>query len=65
MKEFVVTFKTSQQISPDDWAVFNPSMKVTETTTVKEIADFFCKHVKGEPVEVRLIELQQSVSTDR
>jgi hypothetical protein len=64
MKEFVVTFKTSHQISPNDWAVFNPSMKVTETTTVKEIADFFCKHVKGEAVEVKLMELQQSVSTD-
>jgi hypothetical protein len=65
MKEFVVTFKTSQQISPDDWEVFNPSMKVSEETTVKEIADFFCKHVKGEAVEVKLIELQQSDSTDR
>lgn len=65
MKEFVVTFKTSRQISPDDWDVYNPSMKVTGTTTVKEIADFFCKHVKGEAVEVKLIELQQSDSTDR
>lgn len=65
MKEFVVTFKTSQQISPDDWEVFNPSMKVSEETTVKEIADFFYKHVKGEAVEVKLIELQQSDSTDR
>jgi len=65
MKEFVVTFKTSRQISPDDWDVYNPSMKVTETTTVKEISDFFCKHIKREPVEVKLIELQQSVSTDR
>ena len=65
MKEFVVTFKTSQQISPDNWEVLNPSMKVNEETTVKEIADFFCKHIKREPVEVKLIELQQSVSTDR
>lgn len=65
MKEFVVTFKTSRQISPDDWDVYNPSMKVTETTTVKEISDFFCKHVKGEAVEVKLIELQQSDSIDR
>lgn len=58
MKEFVVTFKTSRQIAPDDWAVFNPSMKVNEATTVKEIADFFHKHVKVEPVEVKLIELR-------
>jgi hypothetical protein len=59
MKEFVVTFKSSYQISPDDFKVYNPSMKVTEATTVKEIADFFCKHVKGTPVEVTLIELEQ------
>lgn len=58
MEEFVVTFKTSHQISPDDWEVYNPSIKVTETTTVREIAEFFRKHVKGEPVEVKLIELQ-------
>lgn len=61
MKEFVVTFKSSCQISPDDFKVYNPSIKVTETTTVKEIADFFCKHVKGSPVEVTLIELENNV----
>jgi len=65
MKEYIVTFKSSYQISPDDFKVYNPSMKVTETTTVKEIDDFFRKHVKITPVEVTLIELEQSVSTDR
>lgn len=65
MKEYVVTFKSSYQISPDDFKVYNPSMKVTESTTVKEIADFFTKHVKGIPVEVTLVELEQSSSTDR
>ena len=40
MKEYIVTFKSSYQISPDDFKVYNPSMKVTETTTVKEIDDF-------------------------
>jgi len=58
MKEFIVTFKSSYQISPDDFKVYNPSMKVTEETTVKEIANFFIKHVKGQPVEITLIELE-------
>ncbi len=62
MKEYIVTFKSSYQISPDDFKVYNPSMKVTETTTVKEIDDFFRKHVKVNPVEVTLIELEQSVN---
>jgi len=30
-KEFVATFKSSYQISPDDFKVHNPAMKVTET----------------------------------
>lgn len=59
MNEFIATFKSSYQISPDDFKVYNPSMKVTETTTVKEIADFFCSHEKGISVEVTLIELEQ------
>jgi hypothetical protein len=59
MSEFIATFKSSYQISPDDFKVYNPSMKVTETTTVKEIADFFRSHVKGINVEVTLIELEQ------
>ena len=65
MKEYVVTFKSSYQISPDDFKVYNPSMKVTESTTVRDIADFFTKHEAGMPVEVTLVELEQSSSTDR
>ncbi len=56
-KEYVVTFKTSEQISPDDFAVINPSLKVTETTTVKEIEDFYRKINKVGRLEVKLIEL--------
>ena len=59
MEEFIVTFKSSYQISPDDFKVYNPTMKVTESTTVKEIADFFRSHVKNIEVEVTLIELSK------
>ena len=57
MKEYVVTFTTSVQIGPDDFKVVNPSMKVTENTTVKEIEDFYRKHCPKSAVEVKLIEL--------
>lgn len=61
MKEYVVTFKTSRQISFDDFEVYNPSMKVTEKTTIKEIDDFYRRYVKGTCLQVTLIELEQSV----
>lgn len=57
MKEYVITFKTSFQISPDDWDVANPSMKVNENTTIKEIEEFYRKHNKVSYLEVKLIEL--------
>jgi len=58
MKEYVVTFKTSYQISPDDWDVYNPALKVNENTTVKEIEEFYRKHVKVGIMEVRLSGLE-------
>ena len=58
MKEYVITFKLSTQISPDDWEVYHPSLKVTENTTVKEIGDWVRKYTKTGLVEVRLIELE-------
>ena len=60
MKEYVVTFKTSCQISPDDWDVYSPALKVNENTTVKEIEEFYRKHVKVGIMEVRLSDLETS-----
>ena len=60
MKEYVVTFKTSVQISPDDWGVINPSMKVTENTTIKEIDEFYRKYNKVGSLEVKLVELEKT-----
>ncbi len=57
MKEYVVTFRTSCQISPEDWDVYNPVLKVNEDTTVREIEEFFRKHVKEGIMEVRLSDL--------
>lgn len=55
--EYVVTFQTSQQITPDDFRVINPSMKVTENTTIKELHDFFKKYERSTPLEVKVIQL--------
>ncbi len=59
MKEYFVTFKHSYQISPDDWDVCNPALKVTNETTIGEIAEWFKKyHIVSPPMEVKIIELQ-------
>jgi hypothetical protein len=58
MKEYFVTFKHSYQISPDDWDVCNPALKVTNETTIGEIADWFDKYQTAYPMEVKIIELQ-------
>ena len=65
MQEYVVTFKSSYQISPDDFKVYNPSMKVTENTTVKEIDGFYRRHVKSGTIEVTLIELEQPIISNK
>lgn len=59
MNEYIVTFKISVQISPDDWGVINPAMKVTESTTVKEIEEFYRKYEKVGAMEVKLIQLEK------
>lgn len=61
MREFIATYKDSRQISIDDWDVFNPTLKVTEETTVKEILDWYRG---GSLMEVKLIELQALAPKD-
>jgi len=56
-KEYIVTFKTSCQISIDEWSVYSPTMKVNENTTIKEIDEFYRKHMPTSSLEVKLIEL--------
>lgn len=59
MKEYVVTFETSEQITYDDFIVKNPSLKVNENTTIKEIETFYKKFRTPGAFQVKLIELQQ------
>jgi len=57
MNEYVVTFPTSEQIAEDSWRVRNPSLKVNDETTMKEIANFYKSINKCGNVEVTVIEL--------
>jgi len=58
-KEYVVTFRTAQQISPDDWDTVNPAMKVHPYTTIAEIEAFYRQYVKIGKTEIKLIELSK------
>jgi len=58
-KEYVVTFRMSGQISPDDWDVWSPTMKVTPETTVAEIIAFYRSKAPAGHLEVKLIELSK------
>jgi len=56
--EYVATFKTSYQISPDDWDVSSPSLKIDSNTKISEVSKFFAKYSPDSPMEVKLIQLQ-------
>lgn len=43
MNEYVVSYRTSKQVSPDDWDTFTPSLKVTNDTTIGQIMEWFKK----------------------
>jgi len=57
--EFVATFKSSYQISPDDWAVYNPTIKVNSNSKISEVYNFYRTHKQESPMEVNLIQLQK------
>lgn len=58
-KEFIATFKSSIQITQDDYKVINPMLKITEETTIKTISDWYEKteNRKDIPMEVIIIKL--------
>lgn len=58
-KEQVISFKKSQQISPDEWDVWTPSMKVIETNTIKEIVEWYLKHYSSNPVPVNGLSINE------
>ena len=59
-KEFVVTFTTSVRMTETEWVLRNPSMKITEETTICEIYKWFKKQTVAETMEIKIIELTKS-----
>lgn len=57
--EFIVTFETSIQISEDRYKVINPSLKISDQTTIAEIEAFYRKYCKEGELQVTLIQLHQ------
>lgn len=39
--EFVVSFSVTRQISPDDYEVIRPALKVTPSTTIAQILEWY------------------------
>jgi hypothetical protein len=51
MKTFVVYFKSSCQISPDDWKVYkvyNGMKQFNENTTLKEVSEWASEQTQNE-----------------
>jgi hypothetical protein len=57
-KEYIITFPISEQITEYEWVKRHPTMKVTNDTTVGQIAAFFRKYNKVGFVELKLIQIQ-------
>ena len=64
--EYIATYKTSRQISPDDWEVYNPSLKITDQTTIGEIRKWFTEG-SIDPgkvsMEVKIIQLSAAINS--
>ncbi|MEM1337279.1 MAG: hypothetical protein AAGF96_05990 [Bacteroidota bacterium] len=59
MKEYVATFKSNVQITPNDWVKTNPCLKITHKTTMGEIADWYeLKTGNRSRLEINIIELE-------
>jgi len=57
--EFVATFKTSYQISPDDFAVVNPCLKITGETTIQEVLNWYRKEIPAGNMQVSIHQLEE------
>lgn len=57
MKEYIATFSCSEQISECDYKIKNPTLKISEQTTIVEIDLFYRKFIKNGQMEIKIIEL--------
>lgn len=61
-KEYQVTISKCEQTSPDDWAMSQYSLKVTDSTTIGQIQDWisgqYGSPCHGLKMDFRVVELQ-------
>ena len=57
--KYIATYKTSAQISPDDFAVFNPTLELSDDTTIGEIKRWHESRERNTQMEVTIIEVEQ------
>lgn len=58
MEEFVVSVKVTAQVTEDQWAYLNNTLKVTEETTIGEIKDWYRKLKPVDAIEFMVTGLQ-------
>jgi hypothetical protein len=62
IEEFAVTYKTAYQISPDDFAVVTPTLKVTKETTVGDILEWFQSgNGNQNPMDVKIVQMMERI----
>jgi hypothetical protein len=55
-KDYIATYCRSKQIGIEDWEIFNPSLKLTDKTTIGEIRAWYSKN-ENERMQLTIIEL--------
>lgn len=58
MKDYIITFRNSVQISPEDFDVYDICIKINENTTLKEIEKAYRKHIKVGYFQIKVVELE-------
>ena len=56
--KYTATFKTSYQITQDDFVVANPVLVISDDTTIGEIKEWYSKKEGNALMEVRINEVQ-------
>lgn len=50
MSKYIIYFKNSVQISPDDWSVFNEMKQFDESVTLREVREWAVSKNKTTPM---------------
>lgn len=57
-QEYVASIRQCVQISPDDWDTQTRTLHVTDSTTIKEVADWYREQTRGRII-IQITELEK------